>query len=73
MSYNGTPLSSVVVMARLLPDYLETKRIVLRQPCDADAQLIFESYARDTEVPRFMTWRPHTVVTESEDFVRKCL
>jgi RimJ/RimL family protein N-acetyltransferase len=60
-------------MARLLPDSLETNRIVLRQPCEADAQHLFEAYTQDKEVPRYMLWRPHTAVAESENFVRQCL
>jgi len=46
---------------------------VLRQPCEADTQHIFDAYTQDAEVPRYMTWRPHTVLAESEDFMRKCL
>jgi RimJ/RimL family protein N-acetyltransferase len=60
-------------MARVLPDFLETKRMVLRRPCEADAHHIFEAYTQDAEVPRYMTWRPHSAVVESENFVRQCL
>jgi [ribosomal protein S5]-alanine N-acetyltransferase len=57
----------------VLPEFLVTKRLVLRRPCEADTQHIFDAYTQDAEVPRYMTWRPHTVLAESEDFMRKCL
>jgi len=60
-------------MACRLPDFLETDRIVLRQPCAADARHIFEAYTRDAEVPHYMTWRPHTVLADAENFLRQCL
>jgi GNAT acetyltransferase-like protein len=50
----------------------ETAQLVARPPLLADAQVIFDHYASDTEVARYMTWRPHTDVAETLEFLRRC-
>jgi RimJ/RimL family protein N-acetyltransferase len=54
------------------PANWETDRLFLRQPTRADAPLAFASYTSDPEVPRYMTWRPHQSVAETEQFLRRC-
>lgn len=44
----------------LLAETLETPRLHLRKPRLEDAAGVYESYGRDAEVTRFLTWRPHT-------------
>ena len=44
---------------------LATKRLLLRQPELDHAPLIFEAFASDPEVTRFLRWRPHESVAES--------
>jgi RimJ/RimL family protein N-acetyltransferase len=39
------------------PDSFETSRLVLRKPGLADADDIFNHYAADPEVTRYLTWR----------------
>lgn len=56
-----------------LPNQLETPRLVLRQPCAADARLVFEAYAQDPEVARYMIWRPHVALAETEAFIAGCI
>src|ERR1700761_2601783 len=60
-------------MTRLLPESLETKRLLLREPCEADALEIFKAYAQDLEVARYMVWRPPVAVEEAERFIAQCL
>ena len=36
----------------------------------ADAQAIFDSYAHDPEVTRYLIWRPHNSVADTEEFLR---
>lgn len=60
-------------MARPLPDSLVTKRLALRKPREADALELFKAYTQDGEVTRFLTWRPHVTVSETERFVVQCL
>jgi RimJ/RimL family protein N-acetyltransferase len=39
----------------------------------ADAEPIFHGYARDHDVSRFLTWRPHTSITQTQDYIAACL
>jgi [ribosomal protein S5]-alanine N-acetyltransferase len=54
------------------PEHVETKRLVLRVPSLADAETIFNSYAQETEVLRFLTWRPHRNIEETKGFLVDC-
>ena len=55
------------------PERIETKRLVLRVPRMDDALAIFAGWTQDTEVTRYLTWRPHQRVQETEDFIQNCL
>lgn len=57
----------------IVPDIIQTERLVLRKPRLDDAPAIFASYAQDTEVTRYLVWRPHRHVSETEDFLKRCL
>ena len=39
----------------------------------ADAEAVFAAYARDAEVAKYMTWRPHESVEETRDYVQRCI
>ncbi len=54
------------------PEFIETGRLSLRQAVQADAETIFESYAQDIEVARYMTWKPHDSVEDTREFLRRC-
>jgi RimJ/RimL family protein N-acetyltransferase len=54
------------------PASWETERLVLTPAAVADARVAFEGYASDPLVPRFMTWRAHRSVEETEEFMRRC-
>ena len=54
------------------PFKLETERLLLRHPLEGDAVSIFERYAQDAEVTRFLLWKPHGSVTESQEFIERC-
>jgi RimJ/RimL family protein N-acetyltransferase len=56
-----------------MPERIETKRLVLRVPRMDDASAIFAGWAQDTEVTRYLTWRPHQQIQETETFLQKCL
>jgi [ribosomal protein S5]-alanine N-acetyltransferase len=51
----------------LLPERIETPRLLLRKPLIEDAHEIYRNYARDPEVTRFLTWSPHDHIEESFD------
>ena len=56
-----------------LPERIETKRLVLRVPRMDDAPAVFAGWTQDTEVTRYLTWRPHQRIQETEAFIQGCL
>jgi RimJ/RimL family protein N-acetyltransferase len=52
------------------PDAVETARLRLRRPCEADAQTIFTRYASDPEVTRLVGWPRHATVEATRAFLR---
>ena len=55
------------------PEIIQTERLILRKPRMEDAPIIFEAYAQDPEVTRYLVWRPHKNVGETEAFLQRCL
>ena len=51
------------------PHRLETARLVLTMPVAGDARAIFERYASDAAVTRFLGWRQHQSVFETDAFL----
>jgi RimJ/RimL family protein N-acetyltransferase len=51
-------------------DVLSTERLTLRPPRAADAQAIFDNYASDPEVTRYLQWPPHHEVEGVRAFLR---
>ncbi|MBU0510196.1 MAG: GNAT family N-acetyltransferase, partial [Chloroflexi bacterium] len=54
------------------PERIETERLVLRKPRMEDAPVIFETYAQDPEVTRYLVWKPHKNLQETEQFLLAC-
>ena len=54
------------------PEKFETERLYLRKPVIEDVVSIFEQYAQDPEVTKFLTWQPHQSINESKLFLRRC-
>ena len=57
----------------MLPDRFETPRLILRPIAADDAPAIFAGYAQDPEVVRFVLWRPHQSITDTEAYIARCL
>ena len=55
------------------PQQFETERLILRKPRRDDAPAIFRGWTQDPEVTRFLSWRPHQRLEQTETFVRNCL
>lgn len=55
------------------PEMIETERLRLRPPQLDDAERIFEEYAQDPEVTRYLVWKPHKTVEDTQAFLRRCL
>jgi RimJ/RimL family protein N-acetyltransferase len=54
------------------PVAIHTRRLMLRRYALDDAKEIFERYAQDIEVTRFLTWHPHRDVDETRRFLERC-
>lgn len=50
----------------------DTERLHLRRPKAEDAAAIFATYATDPEVTRYLVWRPHRSVNETQQHVVRC-
>ncbi|MFN8487069.1 MAG: GNAT family N-acetyltransferase [Caldilineaceae bacterium] len=57
----------------LPPTTFTSARLLLRTPIAADAEAIFQAYAQDPEVTRYLVWRPHRDLSETEAFIERCL
>jgi ribosomal-protein-alanine N-acetyltransferase len=55
------------------PEHIETERLLLRRPKPGDAPAMFTGWAQDTDVTRYLTWRPHKSIEESHRIIRLCL
>ena len=53
------------------PDAIATPRLVLRRTSADDADAVY-AYARDPDVSRYVTWRPHTRPEEAREFLAWC-
>ena len=51
------------------PDVLETARLVLRRPRAGDAAAIFERYASDADVTRYLAWPTHDTIADTHAFL----
>jgi RimJ/RimL family protein N-acetyltransferase len=51
------------------PERVVTPRMVLAPPRSADARDIFKRYASDPDVTRYLSWRTHRVVDDTDAFV----
>jgi RimJ/RimL family protein N-acetyltransferase len=57
----------------MLPDNFETDRLLMRPVTVVDADAIFDTYAQDEEVVRYLIWRPHRSRTETQAYVERCI
>jgi RimJ/RimL family protein N-acetyltransferase len=55
------------------PEVIESVRLRLRKPVMEDASLIFERFAKDSDVTRYLTWRPHENIGSTKNFLKRCL
>lgn len=60
-------------MTLSLPDQLHTPRLTLRAPRASDAVHLFAAYTQDSVVARYMTWRPQTLLSQTEAFIDYCM
>lgn len=53
------------------PEQLETARLQLRWPVEADAAEMFARYAQCPEVCRYMSWTPHRSLDDTVEHLRE--
>lgn len=74
---SGERLPGRGVLARIVkmkpPEIIYTERLKLRPPRLSDAPVIFHTYAQDEEVARYLIWRVHESVQETEQFLLGCV
>ncbi len=51
------------------PPVVETARVILAPPEDADAEAIFQRYAADAEVTRHLAWPAHRSIDDTRAFL----
>lgn len=54
------------------PGMLESCRLRLRLPTMKDAEPIFQGYAQDPAVSKYLVWRPHQDVETTRAFLARC-
>ena len=57
----------------MLPQTITTSRLKLRLPSIKDVTAIFEQYAWDEEVTKYMTWRSHSNIETTQKYLEECL
>jgi [ribosomal protein S5]-alanine N-acetyltransferase len=51
------------------PETIATERLVLRRPKASDAQAVFDRYAADPEVTRYLSWQTHRSIADTLAFL----
>jgi ribosomal-protein-alanine N-acetyltransferase len=51
------------------PPLVETPRLVLSAPVAADAEVVFQRYASDDDVTRYLGWPRHRTVADTQGFL----
>lgn len=52
---------------------ITTKRLILRKPKLSDAKAIFSRYAQDNDVTKYLVWKSHKDISETETFLEGCI
>ena len=53
--------------------YIKTKRLILRKPMIEDAESMFNNWASDSEVTKFLTWNPHESIEVTKTIINHWL
>jgi RimJ/RimL family protein N-acetyltransferase len=55
------------------PEKIVSERLLLRIPTMEDAFQIFQLYAQDPEVTKYLTFEPHQSIKDTKTFLKRCL
>lgn len=61
------------MLCRMFPVTLRTPRLILRPIAPSDAVPIFDTYAQDPQVTRFLSWRPHIEMAQTEAYIARAI
>lgn len=53
-----------------VPEVIDTDRLQLKRPNETYAQVIFDTYASDAAVTKYLSWAPHTDVGQTVEYLR---
>ncbi len=53
--------------------FIETERLILRKPVITDADAIFNKYAKDSDVTKYLMWKTHRRIQDTYDFLNSCV
>ncbi len=56
----------------MFPETFRTARLILRPIAAEDAAPVFDAYAGDAEVTRFLIWRPHQDRGDTKAYIARC-
>ncbi len=56
-----------------LPKKILTKRLLLRPPCIQDAEEIYNKYARDIKVLKYLSFKPHGSIKATRLFLKQVI
>jgi len=56
-----------------LPDGFQTARLLPRPIAPEDSGPIFDTYAQDQEVTRYLSWRPHRSRADTDAYIARCV
>lgn len=51
----------------------ETERLIIQKPKIKDAEKIFQAYAQDFEVTKYLTWLTHKSIDTTKTFLDQCI
>jgi [ribosomal protein S5]-alanine N-acetyltransferase len=54
----------------MLPESIRTARLHLRKPQLADAESVWSRYAQDPEVSKYLIWKPHRQMEDTQKFIQ---
>ena len=55
------------------PSRFDTERLILRPLTEADAEPVFNHWASDPDVARFVCWRPHRNLADTRGYIARTL
>ena len=56
-----------------MEETISTIRRLLRKPDIHDHMAVYEHWAREPEITKYLTWRPHKSAGETGDFIQQCI